>query len=114
MNAEPLLEKQRIKKRGDSFHLCMDVVEDFAKICGVKTEEVTGKSRRSIAVGSRHLAMHALANLGVNKRYICQFFNRNRTTIYHSLEHARNMLDTEDTVNDHTNEIINKYDQRRI
>ena len=114
MTAESLLEEQRIKQRADSFHLCLDITEDFSKICGINTEDVTGKSRRSSAVCVRHLAMHVLSRLGVNKKYICQFFNRNRTTIYHSLEHAQNMLDTEKLVNDHTQEIINKYDQRRI
>ena len=114
MNAEPLLKKQRTKKLSKEFHLCMDVTADIASACGINREEITRKNRHATVVGARHLAMYILNNLGVGRRYICQFFNRDRTSIYHSLDNAQNLLDTDVDVQEHTKLMLKEYEQRRI
>ena len=114
MRKEPLLARDRAKVNNQSFDLCMDVAEDFSKLCGTSVETMLSKTRQAVPVAARLLSMHVLNDLGVNKKYITWFFNRERTVIYNALRSAQNMLDTEHDVREHTNQILIKHESRRI
>lgn len=114
MKNEPIIKKDRDKHQLHWFNLCKSVSEDFAKLCGVEIETMVSKNRKRIPTAARQLTMYALTKLGISGNYICWFFNRDRTCIYHSLRAAISILDNEEGMLEHTNNIINTYDQRRI
>lgn len=114
MKNEPIKKEDRNKHYRNVFHFCKSVSEDFANLCGVEMETLVSKNRKRIPTTARQLTMYALTKLGIDGRYICWFFNRERTCIYHSLKSANSILDTEKGMMEHTNNIIKSYDQRRI
>jgi|TARA_R110000765_G_scaffold404059_1_gene500206 chromosomal replication initiation ATPase DnaA len=114
MKEEPIIKEARDKHQLGLFYFCKTVSEDFGKLCGVEMETMVSKNRKREAVAARQLSMYALNNLGINGKYICWFFNRERTSIYYSLRSAKNILDTEEKILEHTNNIIKKHEQRRV
>lgn len=114
MKNEPIIKKDRDKHQLNIFNFCKSVSEDFAKLCGVEMETMISRNRQRIPTTARQLTMYALTKLGISGKYICWFFNRDRTCIYHSLRCANSILDTEEGIMEYTNNIIKTHDQRRI
>ena len=114
MKNEPIIKEDRKKHYRNVFNLCKGVAEDFADLCGVEIETMVSKNRQRIPATVRQLSMYAFTKLGISGKYICWFFNRERTCIYHGLRSAKNILDTEEGILEHTNNIIKSHDKKRI